>query len=127
MTRPSNLATAEDVAQLMGQLQPVRRRAHPERRFTDGIKRYARRGGWLVYHPLRSQGSDPGFLDLCLLRAPRLVVAELKVPPNVKPSDWQEVWLAGWRTLGLLAGPHLSIETYVWLPEDEPTILEILA
>lgn len=121
MTRPSNLATAEDLAALQ-----KRPNQQPERRFTDRVKRYARRGGWLPYHTHRSKGSDPGFLDLTLIRVPRLIVAELKVPPNVKLSDWQDVWTLGWQTLALLAGPHLSIEVYCWMPADWPEIEEVL-
>ena len=125
MAQASNLATPDDIDRLLGRVQPARRR-QPERYFTDQVKRYARRGGWLPYHNLHAKGSDPGFLDLLLLRVPRLVIAELKVPPNVTPSDWQEVWLAGWRTLALLSGPHLSIEVFVWTPSDWDDIERVL-
>lgn len=126
MARPANLATAADVARLLGRGDPPRRRAQPERHFTDRVKRYATRGGWLPYHTLRAKGSDPGFPDLVLLRVPRLVVAELKVPPNTHPSDWQEVWLAGWRTLALLSGPHLSIEVFLWTPDQWSDVERVL-
>lgn len=124
--RRANLATPEEYARALAQDDPPRPRRQPERHFTDRVKRYAVRGGWLPFHCLHAKGSDPGFLDLTLLRAPRLVVAELKVPPNVKPSDWQECWLAGWRTLALLAGPHLSIEIFVWTPDSWPEIERVL-
>lgn len=126
MKRPANWATPEEMARVLGSAQPRRRRDQPERRFTDGVKRYARRGGWLPFHNLHAKGSDPGLPDLILLRVPRLVVAELKIPPNTT-TDWQDVWLTSFETLGMLAGPHLSIETYVWTPEDWPEIERVLA
>jgi hypothetical protein len=118
--RPSNVATPEDLAVLF---KP--RRQQPERRFNDRVKLYAKRGGWLPYHNLHARGSDPGFLDLTLMRPPRLVVAELKVPPNTT-TDWQKVWLAYWRVLAELAGPHLTIEVYEWTPDDWPQIEAVL-
>jgi hypothetical protein len=117
----ANLATLDQLAQLR-----KRPRQQPERKLTDSIKRYAKRGGWLCFHNLRAKGSDHGFLDLTLLRPPRLVLAELKVPPNNRPSDWQQVWLEYRRTLALFAGPHLSIETYVWRPSDWSEIERVL-
>lgn len=130
LARRTNWATVEEYARAVGQLDPAvptgGRRRQPERYFTDRVKRYARRGGWLPFHNLHPQGSDPGFLDLTLLRAPRLVLAELKVPPNVHPTDWQEVWLAGWGTLARLAGPHLSIEVFIWTPDDWSDIERVL-
>jgi hypothetical protein len=121
----TNWATPDDLAKLKGTAQPRRRRQQPERHLTDRIKRYARRGGWLPFHPYRSEKSDPGFLDLTLIRVPRLVVAELKVGDNTL-TDWQNVWRVNWEILSMLAGPHLSIEVYEWRPEDWPEIERIL-
>lgn len=128
MSRASNWATPDDMDALFGDrsARPTQRRQQPERYFTDRIKRYARRGGWLPYHNLRPKGSDPGFLDLTLLRVPRLVVAELKVPPNVTPSEWQSAWIETWKTLALLTGPHMTIEVYLWTPDDWPEIMAVL-
>lgn len=121
----ANLATPAQVARLQAG-DPARRRAQPERLFTDRVKRFARRGGWLPYHTLHAKGSDPGFPDLILLRVPRLVVAELKIPPNVRPSDWQQCWLTGFETLAALAGPHLSVEVFLWTPSDWMEITRVL-
>lgn len=121
----TNWATPDQLAQLRNWARPKRTIRHPERYFTDDVKRYARRGGWLPFHTLHAKGSDPGFPDLILLRVPRLVVAELKIPPNTT-SDWQDCWLAGFASLGLLSGPHLSIETYLWTPADWPEIERVL-
>jgi hypothetical protein len=119
--RPSNLASPEDLARII-----TPRRRQPERRLTDKIKRYARRGGWLPFHPYRSEKSDPGFLDLTLIRPPRLVLAELKAGDN-RMTDWQRAWFESWRLLSMLSGPYLSIEVYEWRDEDWPEIERILA
>lgn len=128
MAKRTNLATPDQIARLQGEAETRaarRKRGHPEQTFTDGVKRYAIRGGFLAYHTLRSQGSDPGFPDLILLRPPRLVIAELKMPGGVF-SDWQQAWLYGFEVVAQLAGPHLSVEVYRWFPEDMPRIEEIL-
>jgi hypothetical protein len=71
--------------------------------------------GWLCYHTHDSRHSVAGFPDLVLVRAPRLVFAELKVdPPTSKrgrPTPVQERWL------GTLRGVP-SVEVYVWRPPD---------
>jgi hypothetical protein len=129
MPKRTNLATPEQIASLQGEAEARaarRRRGHPEQTFTDGVKRYAIRGGWLPYHTLRSKGSDPGFPDLILMRPPRLVIAELKVAGGTV-TDWQQAWLTGFEILARLAGPHLIIEIYVWRPADWPTIEAVLS
>jgi hypothetical protein len=78
----------------------------------------------LVYHPRYSQGSEPGWPDLTLIRRRdrRLVFAELKTEKGVVSPRQREVLdlllsLAGptWR-----AGDNLSplVEVYVWRPSD---------
>jgi hypothetical protein len=121
MPRPANEISLEELYE-----QLPRRRQQPEMRFLGGVKRYAIRGGWLAFHNLRARGSDPGFLDLLLIRPPRLVVAELKVEGR-KLTEWQTVWTLYWQTLAMLAGPHLSIEVYRWEPDDWPDIERVLA
>lgn len=120
------MATPEEIERIRALAQPPKqRRRQPEKAFTSAIKRYAKRGGWLAFHNLHAQGSDPGFLDLILLRPPRLVIAEQKVEGR-KTTDWQDVWIAYWQTLAMLAGPHLTIEVFVWEPADWPEIERIL-
>lgn len=136
MVQRVNWATPEEIQRLKGDAQaparPKRRQQRHEATFTDGIKRYAMRGLWLAYHTYRSDRSDPGFPDLILIRGNRLVVAELKVPREGRskkealPTDWQMCWLTAFRILAMLAGPFLSIEVYVWTPEDWPNIEKIL-
>jgi hypothetical protein len=86
----------------------------------------ARVNGWLLTHfrPARTdQGwrtplqGDKGFPDLVLLRAPRLIFAELK-RQRAKPSADQERWLEEL----LRAGQ----EAYVWRPGDWDEVQRIL-
>jgi hypothetical protein len=62
------------------------------------------------------QADGTGFPDLVLVRAGRVVFAELKVRPN-KPSREQCEWLDSLKT---------ATETYLWYPEDWDTIQEVL-
>jgi len=76
----------------------------------------------LISLPIRR--SVEGFPDLVLVRPPaggggrgRVVFAELKVG-RARPTVAQEAWLEGLR----LAGQ----EAYVWWPEQEAEIVEVL-
>lgn len=69
----------------------------------------ARRLGYLVYHTHRSDGSDPGFPDLVLLKGSRIIYAELKTQGG-RVSPAQRDWLEG-----LQAAGH---EVHVWRPSD---------
>lgn len=64
---------------------------------------------WRHMHILDSRGSDSGWPDLTLARAPELLVAELKTDGG-RLSTAQRDWLA------LLAA--CGIETHVWRPRD---------
>ena len=64
-------------------------------------------GGRITYQtPVQGQGV--GFPDLLLIRGGRLLVAELKVPPN-KTTPEQDEWLVAFRRAG--------IEAFVWTPD----------
>lgn len=64
-------------------------------------------------------GDGKGFLDLVLLRGPRLVVAELKMPGN-EPTPEQLQWLDAWRQIP-------AAEVHLWYyPSDWPLIEETL-
>lgn len=127
MARRENWASPDEIARLQGvaRTREKRRRARPEDLFTSRVKRYAQRGNWIVYHTLRSKGSDPGLPDLIMIRLPRVVIAELKIPPNVTTA-WQEIYLSLFSMMALLAGPWLQIEVYTWTPEDWPEIERVL-
>ena len=93
-------------------------------RVTDTAKLF----GWRFAHfrPARTakgwrtamQG-DRGFPDLCLLRPPRLILAELKSDTgrvNAEQSDW---------IAELTSVP--GIEVYIWRPSDWESIYTTLA
>lgn len=74
--------------------------------------------GWtLVYHTLRSKGSQTGFPDRVLVRD-RVVYAELKRQQGT-PTDAQMRWLTGLAVAGA--------EAYLWRPTDLDEIGRILA
>lgn len=104
-----------------------------EAEFQDLVIDYARTVGWLVHHcrPARSgrggwhtpiQG-DPGFPDLVLVRAGRIVVAELKSETGRISTD-QHAWLKA-----LDPDPDVvrcESAVYLWRPSDWPEIQEAL-
>ncbi len=73
-----------------------------------------RRGKWLT----AVSGDGVGWPDAVLLRANRLVVAELKTKRN-KPTPEQDNWLLAFRNVGA--------EVHVWKPADWNEIVEVLA
>jgi hypothetical protein len=82
------------------------------------VRTLAQYTGWKIYHTYDSRRSSPGFPDLVLVRPPRLLFVELKVGRR-KVTNEQELWL--------LALGACSAETYVWRPDDWPTIEEVLS
>ena len=90
-----------------------------EKQFMETVIEYAMYKKWLPYHVFDSRRSTPGFPDLIMLRAGRLVVAELKVKKR-KPTKAQEVWLA---EFALCHGA----EVFVWYPSDWDEIERVLA
>ena len=96
----------------------------PEKDESEGklmkdIRLVAASCGWLFYHTYDSHKSTEGFPDLVLLRAPRVIFAELKSQKG-RLSDDQRRWL---EVLGGCPG----VETYCWRPSDWPTITGVLA
>lgn len=88
-----------------------------EQGFQDAVVHYATIRKWLSYHTLRSKGSNPGFPDLVLVRAERLVFIELKRQGRQRSPEQVE-----WATALAVAGQ----EVYCWEPIDWPTIERIL-
>jgi len=94
------------------------------------VRRTARIHGWRGYHTRWSLGSDAGFPDLVLARAPRVIFAELKrerrpltkgrlvAGRRLRWTEGQTEWLAE-----LLGCP---VESYWWTPRDLAEIEEIL-
>jgi hypothetical protein len=89
-----------------------------EKMFMADVRKYAKDRDWLEYHTHTSYRSPAGFLDLCMVRPPRLVFAELKGPDGVL-SPRQIVWRDR-----LMAVP--GIEVYVWWPKDWDEVIRIL-
>lgn len=97
-----------------------------EAEFTRMVIQFAKLHGWRVAHfrPAMTksgkwvtavQGDGKGYPDLTLVRAGRLIFAELKVGRRNKPTAEQKVWLADFAEVpGVLA--------VVWRPEDWPEI-----
>ncbi len=89
-----------------------------EAAFQAAIVELAARCGWQSYHTYDSRRSAPGFPDLVLCRAPRLLFVEVKTARGrVRPA--QHVWLAA-----LAACPQ--VEVYLWRPEQWDAIVRVL-
>lgn len=73
---------------------------------------------WRMYHTHDSRRSHAGFPDLVLVRAPRVIFAELKSEKGIVRPE-QRNWLG---TLQACPG----VETYLWRPSDMGTIEEVL-
>lgn len=94
--------------------------AETEAGFLEYVRHYARLHNWRTYHPLRSDGSEPGWPDLVLCRPPRLIIAELKTDRGRLDAD-QAGWLDD---LELCSRPPEIYRT--WRPADRPAIHRIL-
>lgn len=81
-----------------------------ERQLQEAVEQCARLFGWLVSHPRYSIASAPGYPDLCMVRAGRIIFAELKSATG-KLSEAQVRWL------GALGGVPCC-EVHVFRPDD---------
>jgi hypothetical protein len=90
----------------------------PEKAWLQQVRTLAHTHGWMTYHPLRSQGSEPGWVDLALLRPPVLWLVELKSQAG-RLTAAQRQWLAG------LARVE-RVHTARWRPSDLGQVLEVL-
>ena len=103
-----------------------------ETEFTDEILKWAKVYGWRRFHvrgnTRRLIQGDVGFVDLVMVRPPRLVFAELKVGKG-KTTPEQNDWL---KALGLCRYDPMEdvaspIEVYVWRPEMWSEIHAVLS
>lgn len=88
-----------------------------EKDFQEMVCQAAAIYGWRVYHTYDSRRSAPGFPDLCLVRGPRLIFAELKTEKG-KTSVYQEAWLRDLR--------GTAAEVYLWRPGDWDRLVALL-
>lgn len=84
------------------------------------VIKLAKAHGWYRYHTHDARRSEAGFPDEMLLRPPRLVVAELKKDGRIQPTAAQTL------VLDLFASYGAPVETYLWRPEHELEIEQIL-
>lgn len=92
-----------------------------EKEFMAQVLSLARVRGWMAYHTHDSRRSPDGFPDLVLIRpirAPQLIVAELKRSAKEQPTLDQQKWLAAFTAAG--------VPSYVWFPECWSEVLEVL-
>jgi len=89
-----------------------------EKDFQRQVLDLARMFRWRVYHPMLSKWSERGFPDLTMIRAPRVVFAELKREDG-KRTVHQDEWAE-------LIGRCTGVEYYLWRPSDIEAIAEAL-
>ena len=100
-----------------------------EKDWQSTVVEYARLTGWLCYHSFDSRRSEPGFPDLVLVRAGRLIFSELKrdgeklstivrVTKNGRRLASQQEWHDDLQ--------ETSAEVYEWQPSDWPEVEETL-
>jgi len=87
--------------------------------FQNEIVKFARLNGWKCQYWWKSYHSPKGYLDLVLVRYPRHIKAELKIPPD-KVSPEQQEWIDVWKQFK-------DIEVYVWTPDQWDEIIRILS
>jgi hypothetical protein len=80
-----------------------------EKAFQDQVIELATWCRWRHFHVFDSRRSDAGWPDLVLVRAPQLLVAELKTDRG-RLTPAQRDWLAVLAACG--------VETHVWRPRD---------
>jgi hypothetical protein len=103
--------------------------AQSEREYQDKIVEYARLMGWLINHQLPALRADGrwrtavqghrGFLDLTLVRPPRLVVLEIKAELG-RLTSYERRWLAAWQQVP-------CAEAHVVRPSTWPFVERLLA
>jgi hypothetical protein len=93
--------------------------AETEAGWLEYVRGYAHLHRWRTYHPLRSDGSEPGWPDLALCRPPRLILAELKTDAGELEPE-QVAWLDD-------LGRCDMLEVFrTWRPHDRAFLHEVL-
>lgn len=107
---------------MLGELAAARSRqliaeAVAEKDWQAQIVDYASLRGWWVYHPHDSRRSTAGWLDLTMIRPPRIVFAELKTERG-RVTREQKAMIA---RLGLC-----DAEVFLWRPSDWAEVEQVL-
>jgi hypothetical protein len=89
-----------------------------EKAWLAQVRTLAQTHGWMTYHPMRSQGAEPGWVDLVFLRGPTLVCAELKTDRG-RLTPAQQRWLDG-------LGKVEKVQVHLWRPGDLDQVMEVL-
>ena len=99
-----------------------------EAQFQETIIQLARTLGWLCYHTHDSRRSEPGFLDLVMVKGGRLIFAEIKDEDGAltlarldRKGRLMPGQLDWFRTLR-----KCNVEVYLWRPDDWESIVTIL-
>lgn len=95
-----------------------------EKQWQQRVVDFARLKRWKVYHTFDSRHSAAGFPDLVLVRAPRIIFAELKTDRAASVATPAQV---GWLTElaeCMPLNPH--VEVTVWRPADWSEVRGIL-
>ena len=97
--------------------------------FLNWLINLAHLHGWHIAHfrPARTEkgwrtavsGDGKGFPDCVLVRPPRVIFAELKIPPN-QPSEEQWEWLYS------LQSCFPPVDCFLWHPSDRDFIEQLL-
>ena len=90
-----------------------------ERSWMALVVQLAQLRGWRCFHTHDSRRSAAGFPDLVLVRADRLLVAELKTA-HARTTIAQDRWLAA-------LGDVPCVEVHVWRPSDFEEVRDALA
>lgn len=98
----------------MTALAKLRSDAMSEAELQANVVDLARFFHWLDYHTHDSRRSQPGFPDLVLSRAPRLMFVELKSEKG-KLDPSQTEWLD---ELGGVRDANPLVEVHLWRPSD---------
>ena len=93
-----------------------------EAEFQQAVVQYARLRNWMAFHPFDSRRSAPGYPDLTLVRAGRLVFAELKTETG-RVSAAQVEWFDA---LDEVAKSCAHVEVHLFRPSDWPSIEDVL-
>jgi hypothetical protein len=91
----------------------------------------ARELGWLVYHTRNSRQSEPGFVDLVMVKSPRIIFAEIKTEKGrIRKGHWNKAgsrWLPGQDTWAEALQACPGVEYMLVRPSNVELVYERLA